>query len=638
MRADRSSHPSPIPERLKLLPRAIIFSVLALFSLICNCQTPIGGTVNTYYQVVEVIPGKSCVRLNTTSGLGYNDKVMLLQMKGATISTSNDNTFGNLSSQNNAGNYEINTICTVIGDTAFFVYTILNSYTVSGKVQLVRIPQYYSATVSSPLRPSPWNNATGTGGVVAIIVDEDLMLNAPISADSCGFKGGNFLLCNGQCTSSINGYVYDASFIGIVTGQRGAYKGEGIAEPAAGMTGGRGAPANGGGGGNNHNNSGGGGGNLHAGGFGGGNTSSMGCSQSYPGQGGKPLNSAGGTKIFFGGGGGAGHSNNGTATTVGGGHGGGIVFILAKNLIGNGQKITSSGQPGGNSVGDGAAGGGAGGTIVMAVANYIGSVNLEANGGVGGDSNDGGTLNRCYGGGGGAAGGSFYFSSAAPPINYIDTAGRGGIETGSAGTCGAQVVGLKGENGDTVYHYNYSRSTTLANYCSVLLPVELISFNAGYRDGTTKLSWKIADATQIDHFIIERSGTGNNWTALSTKQISGGTVDYDDTDPAPLTGYNYYRLRIITKNKTWNYSNVVRVTVPRNVKAVAVYPNPASKKIFITGLSNNTSLRLFDLSGKLIWNKMLLTTDPSVGIDLPNIDSGVYFLKVNDVIKKLVIR
>ena len=61
------------------------------------------------------------------------------------------------------------------------------------------------------------------------------------------------------------------------------------------------------------------------------------------GVGGRALSSASGTKIFAGGGGGAGHFNN-NPTTHGGGDGGGIIIVIAKNIIGNGYKITANGQ------------------------------------------------------------------------------------------------------------------------------------------------------------------------------------------------------------------------------------------------------------------------------------------------------
>ena len=189
-------------------------------------------------------------------------------MKGATISTTNNSTFGDITSLNDAGNYEIATICSISNDSVYFFNTILNTYDVNYKVQLVKFGEYYSANVTDTVKAQSWNNSTGKGGVLAIKVEEDLTLNAPLFADSTGYSGGNALISNSTCGSFTSGYVYNANF---TSPQSGAFKGEGVADVIATNSGGRGAPANGGGGGNNHNNGGGGGANLVAGGDGGGN-------------------------------------------------------------------------------------------------------------------------------------------------------------------------------------------------------------------------------------------------------------------------------------------------------------------------------------------------------------------------------
>ena len=259
------------------LPGFALFLLFGLINSTYSQNTSISGVVNSYYSVTEIVPSKACVRVTNPSGLNYNDKVMLIQMKGASINTNaNSSSFGDTTSLNNAGDYELGRVCTVIGDSVFLIYMLLNQYTVSGKVQLVKIPQYVSATVVDTLKAAPWDNSTGTGGVLAVSVAEDLVLNQPISADSAGFKGGLFLLSDGDCSdiSPANDYAYNANNLDP---QDGAFKGEGVAIVGASVSGGRGAPANGGGGGHNHNNSGGGGATLSAGGLGGGTSSFTGC-------------------------------------------------------------------------------------------------------------------------------------------------------------------------------------------------------------------------------------------------------------------------------------------------------------------------------------------------------------------------
>ena len=56
-----------------------------------HLKTNISGIVNSYYKVIEVIPAKACVRLNTVAGLAHLQKTLLIQMKGASVVTANTN-------------------------------------------------------------------------------------------------------------------------------------------------------------------------------------------------------------------------------------------------------------------------------------------------------------------------------------------------------------------------------------------------------------------------------------------------------------------------------------------------------------------------------------------------------------------
>ncbi|WP_276502572.1 T9SS type A sorting domain-containing protein [Terrimonas pollutisoli] len=619
------------------------FALLLLFGLINSTlysqNTSISGVVNSYFSVTEIVPSKACVRVTNPSGLNYNDKVMLIQMKGASINTNaNSSSFGDTTSLNNAGNYEIGKVCTVIGDSVFLIYMLLNQYTISGKVQLVKIPQYVSATVVDTLKAAPWDNATGIGGVLAVSVAEDLVLNEPISADSAGFKGGEFLLSSGDCSdfSPANDYAYNANDL---SPQDGAFKGEGVATVAASISGGRGAPASGGGGGNNHNNSGGGGANLSAGGIGGGNSSSAGCEISMPGRAGKALGNYSGTKVFLGGGGGAGHTNNGFSNSRGGGHGGGIIFIEAKNLVGNSKKISADGQTGGPSRGDGAGGGGAAGTLLMDVTNYVGSVTIEANGGNGGASDDGVINGRCYGGGGGGSGGAIYFSGSGPASGVTTTAGNGGVESRRSATCVTAVPGVAGTVGQISTSYAYFSSTVLiSNYCTLLLPVEIVYFKTRYINNQVQLSWQVAQPDIVETYIIERSTDGYNWIAINQQRAIETISTYKDLDLSPKTGVNYYRLKIIEHSGAITYSVIQKVYTDLPANRVNVYPNPAKNKLYITGdVSTVHNIWLLDVSGKLLWQKNITPSPVSLEVDLPVLPAGIYLLKIGDALKKLSI-
>lgn len=617
---------------------ACLLLVYCFYSPSFSQTVNIDSVVNRYYKVIEEIPSKAAVRVNTVSGIIPSYHAMIIQMKGAGIITPalpSDPTFGDTTSLNGAGNYEINVICGVRGDTVFMVNDLINTYTVAGKVQLVQFAEYISANVTDTLRATPWNNTTGTGGVIALFVEDTLTLNAPIWADTAGFAGGIFKQSSSTCSNGLTSYVYNPT-----SGtQNGAYKGEGVADVATTSNGGRGAPANGGGGGNNHNNSGGGGANLNAGGRGGGNSSTTSCNASanHKGEGGKALSNWSGRKIFLGGGGGSGHNNNGVYN-FGGGNGGGIIFIHAGTLTGNNDTISANGEIGGMSQADGAGGGGAGGTIIMDVNNYDGNVKIKATGGTGGTSDDAVNLNICYGGGGGGGGGAIYFTGDLPSIAMTVDSGLAGPEIRRHDpSCATIQPASPGRKGQVFSNYVYRRSSVLATYCATVLPVHLIFFEAKASDKKTILKWKIANAETPDHFIIERMEENGRWLQIISLPANILKEEYNATDNDPVPGYNLYRLRIIEKNGAITYSTVQRVFIDGGYKTFTIYPNPANNKIIIDGDFNSaTEMKLSDVSGKILLTRKIINRQTEIA--LPPLSNGIYFINIDQTVRKLVIQ
>ncbi|MES1219104.1 MAG: hypothetical protein ABUT20_26600, partial [Bacteroidota bacterium] len=121
---------------LKVISWLLLFSYFFFYSIVAHSQTTnVSGVVNNYYQVTKIIPAKAAIVVADITGLNMNDKIMIIQMKGASINTANNSSFGDTTSLNDAGNYEIGTICSVRDDTAFLFFNLANQYTVSDKVQ-----------------------------------------------------------------------------------------------------------------------------------------------------------------------------------------------------------------------------------------------------------------------------------------------------------------------------------------------------------------------------------------------------------------------------------------------------------------------------------------------------------------------
>ena len=272
--------------------------IAVIFSLLLSCffaertiAQNISGIVNSYSNVTNVTINSVAVSNATPFNVG--DYVLLIQMKGATITTGNIQAFGTITNLNNAGNFEFATILSKVGNTLTFASNLCKSYTVSGLVQLVKVPVYNNVTITGTLTSQPWNGTTG--GIVAIKATGSITFNAGINVSGAGFIGGTFTTSFFNC-GDMNWANSSAS---------AGKKGEGIAVAPAGQDGNRAPLANGGGGSNTGNPGAGGGGNGGSGGRGGNEWYGSCQLNSSFGVGGFALNYSN-YKAFLGGGGGGG--------------------------------------------------------------------------------------------------------------------------------------------------------------------------------------------------------------------------------------------------------------------------------------------------------------------------------------------
>ena len=411
------------------------FFLIFVFPL--TAQVQLSGVINSYTKVtaIESDDCQSRITVQNTGSFAKVNRVVLMQMQGAIIDESNSSSFGNVTDLGSAGLYEIHEIDYVDGQDVFLTKQLVNDYDVNGNVQLITMPTFNEVHVVDTLTASPWDG--NVGGVLALNIDGQLLLDGAIDVSGLGFRGGvTSTAANNNCT-----WLFQQNDFHYNLGNwRGAAKGEGIAEIITGKELGKGAQANGGGGGNDHNSGGGGGGNVTNGGIGGENfePTNFGCQGAHPGVGGKGIVTIQ-NRLFLGGGGGAGHDNNGVGTN--GGAGGGIIILQINNLISNTSLLKANGITPPNAGGDGGGGGGAGGTILLEVQNITNSIQFDAIGGNGGLVTNVGE--RCFGPGGGGSGGRIVTNlMSSDPIVVAINGGQPGLTTGSTscadGTNGAQ--------------------------------------------------------------------------------------------------------------------------------------------------------------------------------------------------------
>ena len=404
-----------------------------------QAPTPISGIINNYTSVTAISQPAcgdcdlACIHTITVSdptGLAVGDQALIIQMKGATINTANAAGSGNVTAINNAGNYEFFEIGAISGNVLTPRYPLIRSYTVSGRVQVVRIPNYETVDITASLTSLDWDDAAGIGGVVALKARK-VSFSANIDMQGRGYQGIQMPLNGTPDNCGINP---NTQYVLPSTNNSSYIKGDGIVVNDNNTNRGRSPRANGGGSGVSGDSGGGGGSNYGAGGVGGWRW----CDELGPQDGTNPEIAAGGVggfsltpflaqdKVFMGGAGGPGWVSTNNPSTAA--DGGGIVIIFSDTIVGNNFTINAFGlsPTAVNPVGapDGGGGGGAGGTVVLKTETYIGNINLNISGGQGQDLN----TTDYHGPGGGGGGGVLLYSLAAIPTGMTinATGGTGG--------------------------------------------------------------------------------------------------------------------------------------------------------------------------------------------------------------------
>jgi uncharacterized repeat protein (TIGR01451 family) len=474
----------------------------------------LAGIVNSYWPgtTATVAAGATGLTVGARRGNAVSitpgDLLLIIQMQDAAIDSNNDDRYGNgngvaggttgigsgYTNANQTGRYEYviatNTVGAAGGALTFTgvngsggtIYSYNNAAATATmgqrRYQVVRVPQYTTATLGPTLTASSWNGTTG--GILALDIAGDLALGSTtVDVTGLGFRGGAGLDRDGG-----GGGATVTDYRALIASLAHGSKGEGIAgtpewvldagvnadQGPQGYPNGdfaRGAPGTAGGGGtdtdvalNQQNSGGGGGGNFGRGGQGG---NAWQTNLPRGGFGGAPFFDSPG-RVILGGGGGAGARNNSSTIAGAGAAGGGIVLIRAGRLTGTGT-ITANGAAAYNlTANDGGGGGGAGGSIViLARGGGIGGLTLQANGGRGGDAwatqAPGAFPGERHGPGGGGGGG--YIAVNGTPASSSVTGGNSGITTTANDTFGAQP----GQPGAVVLTASFDQITGVQHGC-----------------------------------------------------------------------------------------------------------------------------------------------------------------------------
>lgn len=165
------------------------------------------------------------------------------------------------------------------------------------------------------------------------------------------------------------------------------------------------------------------------------------------------------------------------------------------------------------------------------------------------------------------------------------------------------------------------------------LPVEFLRFTALGGKDRVDLSWTTAEEQDNTGFYVERREEGaQDFRALGF--VAAGT-DYTFTDYDVLPGKTYvYRLRQVDVDGTATYSELVLARTQDAGGGLRAFPNPVREVLYVRAGTVATRANLYDANGRLV--RAAALEDGAGAVDVAALKTGVYFLRVGDLVVRVV--
>ncbi len=195
------------------------------------------------------------------------------------------------------------------------------------------------------------------------------------------------------------------------------------------------------------------------------------------------------------------------------------------------------------------------------------------------------------------------------------------------GSVWAVTFNIMGFSGFYVHTNNYNAP----------LPI-IINYLTGRRQGSNHLlNWKVTCATSPRATMtLERSADSRNFSGINTITADAARCDqpFDYTDADPLTGMNYYRLKIVDADGKVTYSTTVALlNAVKGFDIISIAPNPVVGDNFKLNVASaqagKMEIVIFDMQGRLVNRQSisLIAGYNSLPVNVVNLAAGTYTIK-----------
>lgn len=173
---------------------------------------------------------------------------------------------------------------------------------------------------------------------------------------------------------------------------------------------------------------------------------------------------------------------------------------------------------------------------------------------------------------------------------------------------------------------------------TLILPVELSSFEAIPINNEVHLHWTTASEINSDYFSVERSSDLINWEEIGQVNAHGNSneeIAYRYIDALPLTGTSYYRLRQFDFDGQ-EYQSGARTVRLNSILSIA--PNPTSGKVTLFGEYDGTIIVSGAMGNNVTGNTTIQRENGKSIIDLSELPASIYLISTGNKVFRVIKR
>jgi hypothetical protein len=173
---------------------------------------------------------------------------------------------------------------------------------------------------------------------------------------------------------------------------------------------------------------------------------------------------------------------------------------------------------------------------------------------------------------------------------------------------------------------------------SVSLPVRFVDFTATRANvHDVQVTWKTTNEYNSDHFVIEKkknNGSFEELTRVEAQGIAQGTNEYAYLDQSGMGNENFYRIKQVDFDGTFQYTNVVMVEIGegRDNDRFIAFPSPATTEVTLKAtaaqLDADYEFTVSDVNGKTVYTGVMVQNGGNAfKINVSDFAAGTYYIR-----------